>query len=155
MIINGYCSSCSHITSGVPQESVLKSLLFVCNTNDLPTAVKSTLKLYADDVLLYRTIYSISDCELQQNDVKIVDKWVDTWQMDFNLEFVKITNKKHALKHCYYLQGEQIKSEPNAKYRGVVIDEHLLYHLMKHVKMIANKLSRNFYKGTLVHVLRR
>ena len=62
--------------------------------------------------------------------------------MDFNLgkcEFnlVRIKNKKHLLKNCYYLQGEQIKSIPIAKYLGVVIDEHLSFN--DPVKMFANK----------------
>ena len=77
------------------------------------------------------------------------------WQMNFNLgkcELVRITNKKHPLKYCYCLQGEQIKSVPNAKYLGIVINERLSFN--DHVKMIAT-LSWDFYKGTLVHVLRR
>ena len=63
-IINGHSSSRSHVTSRVPQRSVLGPLIFICYINDLPEEAKSTLKLYTDDVLLYRTIHSISDCEL-------------------------------------------------------------------------------------------
>ena len=54
-------------------------------------------------------------------------------------ELVRITSKKHPLKHCYYLQGEQIKSVPNAKYLGIAIDEHLSFN--DYVKMIANKVN--------------
>ena len=39
---------------GVPQNSVLGPLLFICYVNDMPDKIKSTLKLYADDALLYR-----------------------------------------------------------------------------------------------------
>ena len=60
VVINGHGSSRSYVTSGVPQGSVLGPLLFI---NDLPKEVKSTLKLYADDVLFYRIIRSIYDCE--------------------------------------------------------------------------------------------
>ena len=58
----------------------------------------------------------------------IINKWADNCQMTFDLskcELVRVTNKKHPLEHCYYLQAEQIKSVPHAKYLGVVIDEHL------------------------------
>ena len=48
----------SHVTSGVPQGSVLGPLLFICYINDLTEEMKSTFKLYADDVLLYRTKHS-------------------------------------------------------------------------------------------------
>ena len=57
----------------------------------------------------------------------------DIWQMGFSsgkCYLVNITNKKQPLKHCYYLQGEEIKSVPNAKYLGVVIDEYLSFMIM-------------------------
>ena len=85
VVINGHGSSRSYVTSGVPQGSVLGPLLFICYINDLPKEVKSTLKLYADDVLFYRIIRSINDCEMLQKDLDIVNKWVDIWQMAFNL----------------------------------------------------------------------
>ena len=62
--------------------------------------------------------------------------------MTFNLskcELVRVTNKKHPLEHCYYLQGEQVKLVPHAKYLGVVIDEHLSFN--EHIKMITNKAN--------------
>ena len=51
--------------------------------------------------------------------------------MTFNLSkyaLVRVTNKKHPLEHCYYLQLEQIKSVLHAKYLGVVIDKHLSFN---------------------------
>ena len=42
-------------------------------------------------------------------------------------ELVRITNKKYPLKYRYCLQDKQIKSVPNVKYLGIVID---VYHLM-------------------------
>ena len=62
--------------------------------------------------------------------------------MTFNLnkcEMVRVTNKKHPLEHRYYLQGEQIKSVPHAKYLGVIIDEHLTFN--EHIKMITSKAN--------------
>ena len=85
MVINGHSSSRSYVTSGVPQGFILGPLLFICYINDLPKEVKSTLKLYADNVLLYRIIRSIDDCEMLQKDLYIVNKLADSWQVAFNL----------------------------------------------------------------------
>ena len=142
MVINEHSSSRSYVTSGVPQGSVLGPLLFICYINDLPKEVKSTLKLYANDVLLYRIIRSIDDCEMLQKDLDIVNKWADSWQMAFNLGkcyLVRVTNKKRSLKHCYRLQGEEIKSVSHAKYLSAVIDEHLSFN--EHIKLITNKAN--------------
>ena len=86
----------SQVTSGVPQGSVLGPLLFICYINDLPKEVNSAVKLYADDVLLYRAIHSIADRDMLQKDLDIINKWAESWQMTFNLskcELVRVTNK--------------------------------------------------------------
>ena len=88
-----------------------------------------------------------------QSDLDIVNKWVDSWQMAFNLgkcKLVRVTNKKYPLKHCYNLQGEQIKSVPDAKYLGVIIDEH--NNIIKIITNTANSV-KVFCKETLVPVL--
>ena len=43
------------------------------------------------------------------------------------------------LRHCYYMQEEQIKSVSHTKYLGVIIDEHLSFN--EHIEMIANKAN--------------
>ena len=40
VIINEYSSSLSQVTSGIPQGSVLRPLIFICYINDLPKKVK-------------------------------------------------------------------------------------------------------------------
>ena len=67
VIVNGYSSS-SEVISGVPQGTVLGPLLFLCYINDLYT-LKSSVKLYADDVILYRTIDCAADHEMLQQDL--------------------------------------------------------------------------------------
>ena len=48
--------------SGVPQVTVLAPMLFLCYINYLPETISSKVKLYADGVLLYNTIYTKEDC---------------------------------------------------------------------------------------------
>ena len=53
VICEGATSTSSPVTSGVPQGSVLGPLLFLTCINDLPDGLTSTVKLFADDTLLY------------------------------------------------------------------------------------------------------
>ena len=96
VIIDGYCSSTTNVTSGVPQGSVLAPLLFLCFINDLPEGIKSRIKLYADDVLLYSTITSPDDCHQLQADLSTLERWAKMWNMIFNplnCEFIRVPNR--------------------------------------------------------------
>ena len=56
VIREGEQSNKAVVESGVPQGTVLGPLLFLCHINDLPECVKSQVRLFADDCLLYRQI---------------------------------------------------------------------------------------------------
>ena len=56
MVIEGASSAPVVTTSGVPQGTLLGPLLFLMYINDLPDGLNSTVRLFADDVLLYGTI---------------------------------------------------------------------------------------------------
>ena len=53
VVLNGSCSDFSTIGSGVPQGSVLGPLLFHIYINDLERIIKSNIKLFADDTMLF------------------------------------------------------------------------------------------------------
>ena len=56
VVLNGFYSEYEKIESGVPQGSVLGPLLFLIYINDLEENVKSNVKFYADDTMLYSII---------------------------------------------------------------------------------------------------
>jgi hypothetical protein len=51
------------ITSGVPQGSVLGPLLFLAYVNDIWRNTESTIRLFADDCIIYREIKNNNDKE--------------------------------------------------------------------------------------------
>ena len=56
VVLNGSYSSYSTIESGVPQGSVLGPLLFLIYINDLEQNIKSNIKCFADDTMLFSTV---------------------------------------------------------------------------------------------------
>lgn len=75
VILEGKRSSSAAVTSGVPQGSVLGPILFLCYINDLPDQVSSTVRLFADDCLLYRNINSRDDADKLQDDIYKLQMW--------------------------------------------------------------------------------
>ena len=92
--MNGCISDDTRVTSGVPQGTVLEPLLFLVYINNLPTNVVSLVKLYADDVLIYRTVNSEQDHIILQ-DLNMLQKWADTWLMTFNPTKCKFIHVSH------------------------------------------------------------
>ena len=59
VVLDDATSSTVPVVSGVPQGSVLDPLLFLIYINDLPEYIKHcTVRLFADDCVLYRPIFN-------------------------------------------------------------------------------------------------
>ena len=63
------------VDSGVPQGTVLDPILFLCHINDLPDSVKFSVRLFADDNLLYREINTQGDHDILQQDLTDLENW--------------------------------------------------------------------------------
>ena len=145
VIIEGFQSSTTKVTSGVPQGSVLAPLLFLCFINDLPENIKNKIKLYVDDVLLYSTINSLDDCHQLQADLNTLEQWANRWRMVFNplkCEYLKITNKLHSISTQYHIQKHTIKEVTHAKYLGVIINQHLTWN--EHTNYVTSKANASY-----------
>ena len=59
--LNGATSEPVNVTSGVPQGSVLGPILFLIYINDLPDTIAAIIKLFADDVKVYRSISTVEN----------------------------------------------------------------------------------------------
>ena len=72
------------VTSGVPQGTVIGPLFFLIFSNDLPESITSSVKLFADDCLVYRIIHSTNDTIQLQADLVQLGLWMNAWQMTLN-----------------------------------------------------------------------
>ena len=70
--VNGSHSTWGNVTSGVPQGSFLGPVLFLLYINDIKEKIKSNMRLYADDTIVYREINSINDHDILQEDLDTV-----------------------------------------------------------------------------------
>ena len=69
VVVNRATSSSTIVTSGVPQGTVLGPLLFLLYINDLPDNLSTSVRLFADDCILYTPIRTQNDSSLLQNDL--------------------------------------------------------------------------------------
>ena len=77
--INGTKSVSSHVTSGVPEESVLRPSLFLLYIYDLVNVINnSDVRLYANDVKLFREVVDLPEVHLLQADLDNLFKWAQT-----------------------------------------------------------------------------
>ena len=56
MVLNGQASSWDDVKAGAPQGSILGPLFFLTYINDLSENLKSTVKLFADDTLIFHVV---------------------------------------------------------------------------------------------------
>ena len=110
VIINGQASDWLPVKSGVPQGSVLGPLLFILYIDPLHYSVtNSALKVFADDVTVYRVVSSVSDCRLLQEDLSRLYDWTVAWQVRLNptkCEALSISNRHSPLQFTYTIVME-------------------------------------------------
>ena len=75
VVVDGEYSDPIAVISGVLQGSEIGPLLFLCYINDISRNLTSTIRLYADDTLIYRTICNEQDVIALQNDLNTIIRW--------------------------------------------------------------------------------
>ena len=96
-------SSKAEVKHGLPQGSVLNSLLFLIYINDMPKSLRYGLPfIFADDTAL---IYVESNPKALQKriniDMKLLFKWLKANKISLNMDKTEIIIFKHKLKKKY------------------------------------------------------
>ena len=104
--------------------------------------VKSEIKLFADDSLLYKRIQNIADCHQLQEDLNKLQEWEQRWQMGFNAdkcEVIRITNKKRPFCSDYTIHNQKLNIKTETKYLGVTISSDLSWS--RHAENVVKKAN--------------
>ena len=143
VVVEGQHSDRVPVTSGVPQGSVLGPCLFLHYINDLPEGIGSTVRLFADDTVMYLTIASQTDSHKLQTDLNNLAKWEKRWQMQFHpdkCQVLRITNKRNPIIFNYTLHDHILATVTQAKYLGVTITKDLNWK--QHVENISKSANK-------------
>ena len=143
VVIGGDHSNWATVDSGVPQGTVLGPLLFLVYINDLPQNINSTVRLFADDCVIYKEIKSSQDADILQKDLETLSAWEKLWQMKFNSDkcyVLRISASRSPLITNYKLGDSILQETKTHTYLGVDIQHDLKWNT--HINRITASASR-------------
>jgi len=80
-------------------------ILFLLFVNDLPLWIKNSIRMFADDTEVWKTVESDSDCANLQMDIDALLQWSEQWLLYFNPEKCKVMSLGHSLQYKYIMTG--------------------------------------------------
>ena len=152
VVLDGTSSDTCPVSSGVPQGSVLGPTLFLMYINDIGDEITSSIRLFADDTILYRSIKTITDAEVLQADLNKLIKWSEKWLMEFHpdkCKHLKVSRARSPLQTSYHLDGVPLENVSSLKYLGVTFSSNLKWD--KHVSNVRGSAmsALNFLRRNL------
>ena len=139
VILYGENSEWVHVTSGVPQGSILGPHLFLMYIDDLPDECEySESLLFADDDKIFRIIHCIADCLRLQSDLNRLYEWCSTWKIYLNLDkcnFISFSNKRNKVDFVYRFGDHVIEKVDTIKDLGIYFSSNMIFrfHIEKTV----------------------
>ena len=144
VVLDGFLSNTAEVLSGVPQGTVLGPTLFLIFINDLPQSVNSSVRLFADDCVLYREIRCRQDTVTLQQDLYALHRWEQLWLMEFNpgkCFVLNITRKRNRLRNSYRLHSTELQTVETTSYLGIEISNTLNWS--PHIDKVTKKGNRS------------
>lgn len=152
VVLEGCPSNWLPVTSGVPQGSVLGPLLFLIYIDDIGIGINSSVRLFADDLIMYSEVLNNTHCTAFQQDLDKLYNWSLKWEMNFNIDkchITQITLCKNSIKNVYKLGSFILPYCNSFKYLGVTVSSDLKFK--SHINNISTKASNtlNFVRRNL------
>jgi hypothetical protein len=143
VVLRNGSSSWGDVSSGVPQGSILGPILFLLYVNDLPEAVSTTAKMFADDTKVYESVTSREDCNRLQSDLNSLSAWSRTWLLQFNASKCVVLKIRQSLNYSYTLNGLILQSVTSQRDLGVIISKTLSpsTHIQNSVKKANQRIG--------------
>lgn len=150
--VNGQHSSWELVTSGVPQGSVLGPALFLLFINDIQDNIKSSIRLFADDSIVYRIIRSYKDHQILQQDLQVLAEWSRVWLMEFNINkcaVLSISRKRSPSHFQYTIFGQPLSKVDQYDYLGITIAKDLRWNSHCHTTIRKANRTLGLLRRTL------
>jgi hypothetical protein len=116
--------------SGVPQGCVLGPLLFLAYVKDIWRNFESTIRLFADDCIIYRKITKNKYIENLQGDLNRLGEWAVENAMIINPgknKAVSLTRARVSEPLNYSLRDRVIPELSSCKYLGIILRSDLCW----------------------------
>lgn len=131
--------------SGIPQGSSSSSLLWNIYINDLPDIIEhSDVLIFADDVKIFKRVFTHIDCVLLQKDLDRFFEWTIQNDLAVNpdkCQFISFCKKKSTpFLSKYSINSTEVPHVIKTTDLGIVFDHHLTFS--EHVLHVINKANR-------------
>ena len=139
-----FYSNMFSVLAGVPQGSHLGPILFLIFINDIGLNIlHSHYLLFADDLKLFRAVYSSSDCIKLQSDLYKIVHWCIQNDMSLNVDKCKVmsfSRRRRLVDFTYRISDSNINRVTLTTDLGVTFDSRLTF--CPHIDHVVGKAFR-------------
>ena len=126
--VGGQLSKEVKVTSGVPQGTILGPLLFPVYINGIWRNIDLSIKLFADNCIIYRKITNKNDIGKLQTDLDALGEWAVETGMKINpskSKAIRFTRARVKNPLGYSLGDQKIPEASSCKYLGIILWSNL------------------------------